>query len=254
MNQMKIIKMVFISLMGILILTGCSTGSDQANHSESIEAAANVERAGKPETVANASEAKARLVEGNQRYLQGMSMQNSGESVRLELSKNGQAPFAIIVGCSDSRVPPEVIFDQGLGELFVVRNAGNVVDPVVLGTLEYGAEHLEVPLIVVLGHEKCGAVKATVDGVRSGEKVSGDLGEIIGLITPSYGKVIENSELAQEKQPADLYELCADQNIQAAIEKIKSNSVIGHLLESGKVSVIGAKYHMDTGEVSFIQD
>src|SRR5678816_4607625 len=123
--------------------------------------------------VTNADEALQRLLEGNQRYAANKSIDlNESQSRRVEMAK-GQNPFATIFSCVDSRVPPELIFDRGLGDLFVIRTAGHVIDQAVLGSLEYGVEELKIPLLMVLGHEKCGAVKATIDTIASGGEAPG---------------------------------------------------------------------------------
>jgi carbonic anhydrase len=156
----------------------------------------------------------------------------------MELAENGQKPFALILCCSDSRVPPEILFDQGLGDLFVIRTAGNVLDEIGMGTVEYGAAHLHIPLIVVLGHEQCGAVHATL----SGEEAHGCLKAVIEKIRPA---------MRQTADCTDAYEACTDANIQNTLEEIRENSVIEKLLSAGTLEVIGAKYQMRSGAVDF---
>ena len=188
------------------------------------------------------AEAKKLLLAGNDRYTAGaLSTKALDENRRRDLSDNGQHPFALIVCCSDSRVPPELIFDQGLGDLFIVRTAGNVVDEVALGSIEYGAEHLHIPLIVVLGHEKCGAVKATVDS--RGETVHGCVKYITDKIQISLDKV---------GAAGDVYEACTDENIRHTIEEIKGNGIVAELLREGKTEVAGAKYGIADGKVTFM--
>lgn len=188
-----------------------------------------------------AFEARSRLAAGNGRFVEGKpAFKELGEGRRRELSENGQHPFAVIVCCSDSRVPPELVFDQGLGDLFVVRTAGNVVDDVALGSIEYGAEHLNIPLIVVLGHEKCGAVKATVDA-------HGDAGGCIRSITEKIGK--SYGKVRGSRNP---YEACEDENIRDTVAEIGNNPVIRHLIREGKVEVVGAKYAIDSGKVTVL--
>ena len=187
------------------------------------------------------SEARNRLMAGNKRFVEGtLTAKDIGESRIRDLSDNGQHPFAVVVCCSDSRVPPEIVFDQGLGELFIVRTAGNVVDDVALGSVEYGAEHLGIPLIVVLGHEKCGAVRATIDAHGG---VHGCIKAITDKIGRSYDKVCESR---------NAYEACEDENIRDTAAEIRSNTVIKHLIRSGKVEVVGAKYAIGTGKVTFL--
>jgi carbonic anhydrase len=187
-------------------------------------------------------ESKQRLIAGNDRFTAGKPADKDlGPSRRRALSDNGQAPFALIVCCADSRVPPEHIFDQGLGDLFVVRTAGNVVDDVALGSIEYGAEHLHIPLIVVLGHEKCGAVKATVDS--AGHTVHGALRSITDKIQRSIDRVGASG---------DVYEDVTDENIRSTLAEIKSNKVIAGLISEGKTEVTGAKYGISSGQVTFL--
>ncbi len=188
----------------------------------------------------SASQSRNKLIEGNARYVSGRhGASDIGASRRRELAVNGQKPFAVIVCCSDSRVPPELIFDQGLGELFVIRTAGNVVDNVALGSIEYGAEHLQVPLIVVLGHENCGAVKATVDGGEA----HGYVVSIVDKISPSLDRV---------RGAADLYAACEDENIRSVVGEIKSNKIIAELIRDGRTEVVGAKYGIEDGRVTFL--
>lgn len=186
-----------------------------------------------------ASQSRALLTEGNARFTSGRhGKADLGAARRQDLAANGQNPFAVVVCCSDSRVPPELIFDAGLGDLFVIRTAGNVVDDVALGSIEYGAEHLGVPLIVVLGHENCGAVKATVDG---GE-VHGCITSIVDRISPALDRV---------RGAEDLYAACEDENIKSVCGEIRKNRLIAGLIREGKTEVAGAKYAIETGSVTF---
>ncbi|BAF60857.1 carbonic anhydrase [Pelotomaculum thermopropionicum SI] len=188
-------------------------------------------------------EARRLLMEGNGRFVEGrLAPKDLGGARREELASKGQKPFAVIVTCSDSRVPPEILFDQALGDLFVIRVAGNVVDQVALGSVEYAVEHLNTPLVVVMGHEKCGAVQAAVDG---GE-VPGSIGAIVSKIRPSVQKAA-----AAGAAGGELYEKTADENIKSAIEELKKSPVIRHFMEEGRLMLIGAKYHLSSGRVVF---
>lgn len=190
---------------------------------------------------ASPGEALKLLMEGNKRFASGnFSRKDFSPERRKKLSEEGQAPFAVILSCSDSRVPPEIVFDQGLGDIFVVRNAGNVVEPVALGSLEYAVKYLGVPLIVVMGHEKCGAVKAAVDG----EETTKNIEEIIKRIEPS---VLKARSEANNKE--GLYDKTEDQNILNSINEIKKSEVIRNALEIGRIQIIGTKYHLETGRV-----
>lgn len=183
-----------------------------------------------------------KLVEGNKRYTGGkLAAKDLGAKRREELLK-GQNPFAAIVSCSDSRVPPELLFDQALGDIFVVRTAGNVVDAIATGSVEYAVEHLHTPLVVVMGHENCGAVKAAVDGGEA----EGSIGAIIDKIGPSLARAKEAGATG-----AQLCEATADENIMSTIRDLQKSPVIQHFLASGHLALVGAKYHLGTGEVVF---
>jgi len=193
-----------------------------------------------------ADEALQSLLEGNQRYVEN---QMTGTklcdlSARSGLAKS-QKPYAIILSCSDSRVPPEIIFDKSMGEIFVIRVAGNVPDPIVLGSVEYAVEHLGSPLIVVLGHERCGAVTAAVDAKG---KPEGNIGAIVKEIAPAVKQA--KKEAAGKSKP-ELVETAIDDNIRLVAANIsKRSSVIKHLLKEGKVKIMTAKYDLDDGKVT----
>lgn len=238
----RLISLSVMSAMLLVMLPGCSKTEGSKATAATQELTEVYKR---EEKITSIDKAKELLVEGNKRYVSGKTLKDDiSNDKRKVLASSGQHPFVVVVSCSDSRVPPEVIFDQGLGDLFVIRDAGNIVDPVTLGSIEYGAEHAGAVLIVVLGHEKCGAVKATVDGGEA----PGSIGAIVEKIKPAFEKV---KELSDKKE--DLYENCADENIKNTIVDIKSSSIIQKLEEEKKVEVIGAKYHIETGEVIFTE-
>ena len=194
----------------------------------------------------SADDALQRLMDGNKRYIESKmtACQQTTKEMRETLSK-GQEPYAIILSCSDSRVPPEIIFDKTFGEIFVVRVAGNVPDPVVLGSIEYALEHIGSPLIMVLGHERCGAVIASVD---ADGKPEGNIGAIIKTITPSVKKA---KLVAKGKSKEEIVEQAVDYNIQLAAENIvKQSPVIKHLVKDGKVKIVKAKYDLNEGKVT----
>lgn len=181
-----------------------------------------------------------KLNDGNSRFAKGEAV-HSNQSVerRNELTK-GQKPFAVIVSCSDSRVPPEIIFDQGLGDLFVIRTAGHVVDDIALASIEYAVEHLHVELIVVLGHERCGAVDAAVKG---GE-LPGHLGKLISEIEPAVEQA--------EKEEGDLLANSVHENIHRVVRQLKnSGPIIKEFIEHHELEIIGAYYDLDDGIVTF---
>lgn len=190
------------------------------------------------------NEALQLLRDGNKRFTTGnLAVKDTGPARRAELISKGQNPFAIIITCSDSRVPPELIFDHGLGDLFVIRTAGNVVDPVVMGSAEYAVEHLGTPLLVVMGHEKCGAVQATVDGGEA----PGSIAAIVSKIAPSAQKA-----RVADASCSDPYEKCCLENIKSTIDEIKESHIVKHFIKDGHLTIVGAKYHLGSGEVEFI--
>ena len=193
----------------------------------------------------SADEALKKLIDGNNRFVQSAQAQKDiGNNRRTELTK-GQHPFAVILSCSDSRVPPEHIFDQGLGDIFVVRVAGNVADSIELGSVEYAAEHLGVPLILVLGHQSCGAVKATVDG----GKPEGNIESIVKKIAPAVKKARETV-----KEKDKLLDAAILENTKSTAKTLtKKSSIIKHLVEEKKVKVAAGVYNMATGKVELVE-
>jgi carbonic anhydrase len=194
--------------------------------------------------VANADEALQRLKEGNERYVANKSIDlNESQSRRIELAK-GQNPFATIFSCVDSRVPPELIFDRGLGDLFVIRTAGQVIDNAVLGSLEFGVAELKIPLLLVLGHEKCGAVKATVEAVENNGTAEAEINWLVDGIRPAV-------EVAK-MQSGDLLDNAVKANVLLTVERLKRSSILSEALEKGALKIIGARYDLDTGIVEVI--
>ena len=181
------------------------------------------------------------LKEGNQRYISGTSKHPNQSGARREEVAKGQKPFAIILACSDSRVSPEVIFDQGLGDVFVIRVAGNVIDNAGLGSMEYAVEHLGASLIVVLGHERCGAVAAAVSGGHS----EGHVHSIVSALLPA----VKNAK----SQPGDPVDNTVRSNVQMVANQIsQAGPLINEKVKAGKVKVIGARYDLDTGAVEIL--
>ncbi|MSM41112.1 MAG: carbonic anhydrase [Geobacter sp.] len=190
-------------------------------------------------------------MDGNKRYLSNqMTGVKSGDAAARTKLAGGQAPYAIILSCSDSRVPPELIFDDGLGEIFVIRVAGNVVDPVVLGSIEYAAEHLGTPLIMVLGHERCGAVTATVNAKG---KADGNIGSIVKAIAPALKKA-EAAKKGAAKDKAQFVETVIDENTKLVKANLtKQSKVLAHLVKEGKIKIVTGKYDLDDGVVSVVE-
>ncbi len=184
------------------------------------------------------------LKKGNQEFLAGnANPETASARRRLEIA-SGQKPFTILVGCSDSRVSPEILFGRRLGELFIVRNAGNVVDLAALGSIEYGVLELAIPLIIVLGHEKCGAVEAAVSIVEENTEFPGSIGAMVAPILPAV--------LAMREEPGDLLDNAVRENVRRIVERLSnSEDVLTEPLEAGRLKIVGARYDLDSGEVDF---
>ncbi len=204
----------------------------------------------------SADEALKQLKEGNARFVQGESSISSPiQQIQDKNISESQAPFAIILGCSDSRVPAEIVFDQGLGDLFVVRVAGNIVAPSQIGSVEFAVEQFGTPLIVVLGHTYCGAIKATLDSFESPLKSEHSIGNIHSIVkrirptlSPLYNSALKN-------QPDELLRTAIHANIMASVIQLRSSSqILEHYLAEGKIQIVGAEYDIKTGEVRFLED
>jgi carbonic anhydrase len=190
--------------------------------------------------------ALAKLMAGNARYVAQRSTHPHLDAARRRELRSGQSPFAVIVACSDSRVGPELIFDQGLGDLFVIRVAGNVVDDAGLGSIEYAVIHLGAPLIMVLGHQNCGAVKATLDALEghgSEEDRDTKISALAELITPAVKAVPEGS-------PDRLNAAVLENARRSAASIVKDSPAVRERLRAGRLSVVSARYSLDDGKVS----
>jgi carbonic anhydrase len=188
------------------------------------------------------AEAISKLKEGNGRYTSG-NLQHPGQTTerRAELA-NGQHPFAIIVSCSDSRVPPEIVFDQGLGDLFICRVAGNVTDDHSLGSIEYAVDHLGVRLILVLGHQRCGAVQAAKETIAAKGKAPGHVESLVTAIKP-----------AVEATAKDDLDATIKANVKNVVQALRSSTpILKAKVDSGEVQVTGGYYSLDTGAVTFL--
>ena len=180
------------------------------------------------------SDSLQRLVEGNQRYVKDEIRHANHSSDRREELLAKQQPFAIILGCSDSRVAPEIIFDQGLGDLFIVRVAGNVIGPLELDSIEYAAKHFDSSLVIVLGHEACGAVTAVRDGQTE------DIEAIASLIKPAI-------------KDATSLESAIKENVAWTVNYLKNSPLIRQLATEKKIDCVGAYYHLGTGNVEILK-
>jgi carbonic anhydrase len=197
-------------------------------------------------TQVTAKEALQRLIEGNERFLAGKArFPTVQKDVLAELAKN-QRPYATIVGCSDSRVPPELVFDAGFGELFIVRVAGNVISPEVMGSLQYAAVHLKTPLFVVLGHEGCGAVQAALATMRGAAQERSRIAMLLTRILPGLAAI--DNALAPESQLAHAVEA----NVRWSMRQIEDTPEGQARRAEGLLALVGAVYELTTGRVRFL--
>ncbi len=183
-----------------------------------------------------------RLKEGNQRFVEErLRHPNEGSERRLQIAQ-AQHPFATIFACSDSREAPEIIFDRGLGDLFVVRTAGHALDRAALGSIEFSIEYLHVPLVVVMGHERCGAVKATLEALQNHQRAPNAIQSLVNLIRPAF-----------DDYPVtpDMLDFAIQANIRYTVRHLVQTPLIASALEEERVWVVGAYYDLDTGVVRF---
>lgn len=198
-----------------------------------------------PAAAVTADDALKMLMEGNARYVAAQAAHPGQSAERRVTVAKGQHPIAAILGCADSRVPPELLFDQGLGDLFTVRVAGNIVNDAIIGSIEYAVEHLQTPLVVVLGHERCGAIDAAIAHSTMGGAVPGHIGALLTPIQPA---------VAQAKtQGGDVLDTAVIANVGNVTAQLKtSHPIIAEEVEHGKVKIVGARYDLDTGEVTIV--
>ena len=196
-------------------------------------------------TAISAATALARLKQGNQRFVKGKPQMRHLISERKALAE-GQAPYAIILCCTDSRVSPEIIFDESLGKLFVVRVAGNVADPVDLGSIEYAAQHLHAKLLLVVGHESCGAVKASLDG---GE-VLPNIDSIVEKISPAITKAKN-----QNRDAKTTLNVAIEENVRQQMNNaLQQSAVLRELVEKKELRIDGGIYNLHTGKVAYLSE
>jgi carbonic anhydrase len=200
-----------------------------------------------------ATEAIKRLEEGNQRFVSGVrSIDTLVKQTQRADFVEGQAPFAVILGCSDSRVPAEIVFDQGLGDLFVIRVAGNIVAPSQVGSVEFAVAQFGTPLVVVMGHSQCGAVRATIDEMENpSEQQSSNVLSIVNRIRPTVEPLFA-TELKND--PDKLLALSIHANILAATNHLRHGSqMLEQLINRGELHIVGAEYSLESGIVSFFE-
>jgi carbonic anhydrase len=192
-----------------------------------------------------AEAALARLRDGNARFVAHREIHpDRGAEVRVQLAE-GQHPFAVIVGCADSRVPPEILFDEGLGDLFVVRNAGNIIDTMSLASVEYAVAELAVSLVLVLGHERCGVVTAAVELAQKGGDVPGHLWSLIDAVHPAIDRPGDGGD--------DVLDNVVRAHVANQVARLRrADPIVSRAVRSGTVHVVGARYDIDCGQVELL--
>ncbi len=181
-----------------------------------------------------------KLMGGNQRFVQHQPQYPDQSALRLQEVAQAQHPFVTILSCADSRVPAEIVFDQGIGDIFDIRIAGNIATPEAIGSIEYAVVLLASPLLMVMGHERCGAVTAAVQN----ESLLGDISTFVKAIKPAVEKV--------KSQPGDAVENAVVANVQYQIERLKRSQLLTEQVRSGKLKIVGGRYDLDTGRVTII--
>jgi carbonic anhydrase len=223
-------------------LSGLAVGATGLTLTATGPARAQAEADRKPDAVL------ARLVEGNKRFVSGKLLHPGRKPEDFAALAEGQAPLAIIIGCADSRVAPELVFDQGVGDLFVVRVAGNAVSgagPFVKGSVEFAVAELGARLIVVLGHGACGAVKAAVAHIDANDTLPGSIRDLVEMIRPAAAAVRD--------KPGDKVENAIKANVSIGVERLKTlDPILASMVKKGELKVVGAVYEMRTGEVKWI--
>ncbi|MBK7643622.1 MAG: carbonic anhydrase [Planctomycetes bacterium] len=197
-----------------------------------------------------------RLASGNQRYRSGKADHFNEDRERRRDLAHAQHPFALVIGCADSRVPPELVFDQGLGELFVVRSAGEVLDDLSIASVEYAVEHLDVRTIIVLGHERCGAVTAAL----SGGELPGHLKYLARAIEPhieearaQLPKPADGAAPGSAEIPPEVLDAAVEQNVRGVIADLENcGPILSELAHTGELRFVGARYDLDTGAVEWL--
>ena len=224
-------------------LCGCSSPAPSASATASAGASASAAVYTRPPVITSPVEAETLLEDGNARFVSGAMLTKDLSAARRDELATGQTPFAVIVTCSDSRVPPELLFDQALGDIFVVRVAGNVIDPVTLGSVEYAAEHLHAPLVVIMGHTECGAVAAAA----AGGEAPGDIAAIVRRIKPAVA-----AAKAAGATEADLAAQSVLANVELQTRAAEHSKLLEELVREGKLEIVGAVYDIRSGEITWL--
>jgi carbonic anhydrase len=225
--------------VGALAVSSCSTS---VAHPAAPTTSANSQ--GPQPLASNADQALALLTEGNRRFVDN-AVQHVDDNVDRRVAvRTAQRPFATILSCVDSRVPVELVFDRGLGDLVVIRSAGEVLDRSVIGSLEFGVAELNTPLLMVLGHQRCGALTAAVNAFDKKTSEQDDLGYLVDALTPAVQQV--------SGQPGDRVTNAVRANVALTLAQLRQSPVLGPMEQQGKVKMVGGYYSLDTGKVDVI--
>lgn len=234
-------KCLFLSLAlaGAGFPAGCQ--STHSTHERAVHSADTVDQ-----SMPAAAKSWQRLEAGNDRYARDVMEHPAQSPDRIREVAKGQHPFAIILSCSDSRIPPELVFDAGVGDLFVIRVAGNTADAAAIGSIEYGAAHLGAPLLVVLGHQRCGAVQAALSSLDA-DASNPHPGHLDAFINP----IVPAAKLAQQTGGDDVPDLAVRENVRRVVEQLThSQPVLAELVHARKLTIIGAVYNLDTARIT----
>jgi carbonic anhydrase len=225
--------------------TGCSSPATSGNATASAARSASASPAvgTRPPVVTSPGVAGTLLRDGNARFVADSLLPRDLSQGRRDELATGQTPFAVILTCSDSRVPPELIFDQAFGDIFVVRVAGNVIDPVTLGSVEYAAEHLHAPLVVIMGHTRCGAVDAAV----AGGAAPGDIAAIVRRIKPAVTLAKAGGATGADLAPRSVL-----LNVKLQTKAAEQSQILEGLVREGKLEIVGAVYDIRSGEITWL--
>jgi carbonic anhydrase len=242
----KRIRSGALILLALLLEPGHATmvrAVENSAAATTTDATAGADPSAPPPVVVSPDQALQKLIEGNKRYVQDQLAHPDQTPARRAEVAQGQHPFAVILGCSDSRVGPEIIFDQGLGDLFVVRVAGNVLNDQGIGSLEYAVEHLHVSLILVLGHGKCGAVTAAVAGGHA----PGRIHTIMESLEPAVK--------AAQSGPGDTVDRVIKTNVERVVQQLKHmQPILEEQIKVGKLKIVGGRYDVETGATAIFSE
>ncbi|MFD5418458.1 carbonic anhydrase [Streptomyces sp. NPDC127069] len=203
------------------------------------------EPAGPTPRTSTPAAAYARLMEGNKRWVDGDLQHPDRDPTRRQLVAQSQTPFAVVLSCIDSRVPPELLFDTGLGDMYVLRTGGQAVDAVVTGSVEYGPLTSATPLVLVLGHQRCGAIEAAYKAERDGKALPGNLEALAKALRPAYEQTVK------EGGPDPVDRMIRNQ-VRLTADDLRANADLAPLVEKGSLAVVGGYYSLDTGKVEIL--